>query len=217
MKKYDLSQIMKRAWVIYREHNHKLSWSNSLKRSWNIAKNGVNRVTFEHVYNKYYNEVLNYVTSRINNRETAEEITSDIFLRINNYLNEGRYDVEKAAFKTLLYQIVKNAIIDHWRKKKMNTVHTDGYVNDEGVPTFDFVSNDSDNVEQSELHEEVMMALNGLKENERKVVKMFYIDGYKQNEISETLELSINNVKQIIFRTKDKLQVLLKGAYSLMG
>lgn len=217
MKKYNRSEIMKRAWKIYRKHNHEMSWSDSLTESWNIAKNGVKRVTFEHVYSKYYSMVLNYIVSRISDRETAEEITSDIFLRINNYLNSNKYDVEKASFKTLLFKIVKNAIIDHWRKKKMDVVHTDGYVNSEGIPTFDFISNDADNVERAELHEEVMMALNKLKKSERGVVKMFYLDGYKQNEISETLGLSIANVKQIIFRTKDKLQVLLENAYSLMG
>lgn len=216
-KRYDLSKIMKRAWVIYRANNHKLSWSDSLKQSWNIAKNGVKRISFTDLYNKYYNDVVNYVMSRIGNRETAEEIVNDVFIRINkSYIDNGRYDVNKASFKTLLFNIVKNAIIDYWRKKKMNLAHIDGYTNDNGISSFDFVSKDSNELEQAELHEQVMFALNKLKENEKNVVKMFYLDNYKQKEISEILGLSLTNVKQIIYRTKDKLQVLLKNAYSIM-
>lgn len=217
MKKYDLSQIMKRAWVIYRKHNHKLSWSDSLKESWSIAKNGVGIVTFEQVYTKYNKLVLNFVNSRIHDMSMAEEITQDIFVRVNTLLNEGRYDVMKASFKTLLFTMAKNAIIDQWRKRKMNTVHTDGYVNDEGTATFEYVADEADTMETTELHEQIENAFAQLKERERSVMTMFYFENRKQDEIAELLGMSVSNVKVTILRTKEKLQTMLKGAYSLLG
>lgn len=172
-------------------------------------------IRFIEIYTDYYKEVLSYLTMRLGSAEDAEDVIGVLFTKIDK--NLPFYDPEKATLKTWIYTSVKNAIIDHWRKKKLNTVNPDGYVNDEGLPSFDFVSDENNPTERAELHEEVMFALNKLKENERNVVKMFYLEEYKQDEIAEILELSVTHVKQIIFRTKDKLQVLLKGAYSLMG
>jgi RNA polymerase sigma-70 factor (ECF subfamily) len=99
----------------------------------------------------------------------------------------------------------------------MDVVRTDGYVNSEGMPTFDYVDEDADVVEQKELHEQIMSAFATLKDRERQVMTMFYFENRKQEEIAELLNLSVSNVKLIMFRTKDKLKSLLKGAYSYMG
>jgi RNA polymerase sigma factor (sigma-70 family) len=46
---------------------------------------------------------------------------------------------------------------------------------------------------------------------------MFYFENRKQEEIAELLGMSLSNVKVTILRTKEKLQTMLKGAYSLLG
>lgn len=221
MKNYDLSIIMKRAWAIYRKHNHELSWSDSLKQSWNIAKNGVARLTFNDIYKKYYNDVLNYVSYQIHDREQAEEVVQDLFVRVNTQIELGNYDVNRASAKTWLFTIVTNAIRSEFRKKKAKKaktfVHTDGYVNDEGDSTFDYVSTESDAVETNELSDQIENALRTLKERERTVFTMFHYENRKQDEIAELLGMSVSNVKITILRTKEKLQGMLKDVYLQWG
>lgn len=221
MKNYDLSIIMKRAWVIYRKHNHELSWSDSLKQSWSIAKNGVARLTFNNLYEKYYNDVLNYVSYQIHDREQAEEVVQDLFVRVNTQIELGNYDVNRASAKTWLFTIVTNAIRSEFRKKKAKKaktfVHTDGYVNDEGDSTFEYTSTDSDVVETNELADQIEDALRTLKERERTVFTMFHYENRKQDEIAELLGMSVSNVKVMILRTKEKLQSKLKDVYLQWG
>lgn len=217
-KKYNLSVIMKRAWVIYRKHNHQKSWSDSLRESWAIAKNGVAKLTFDHIYDKYYNDVLSYVTSQLGyDRELAEEVVQDLFVRINAQIEMGNYDSERASAKTWLFAIVKNAIRSEYRRKKNPLVHTDGYVNEDGESTFDYACTDADAVETSELGEQLENALASLKERERSVFTLFHYENRKQDEIAELLGLSLSNVKQILKRTKEKLQEMLKDVYLQWG
>lgn len=213
---YNKSQIMKRAWTIFKASNKTLNWSECLKQSWNIARNGINNVTFERVYNMYYNDVLNYITHRLNNNAIeAEDITQRLFVKISENLK--CYDSRKAKLNTWIYTFTKNAIIDFWRKKKLNKVDIDGCVNEEGKAVFELESDNVDILEQNELKQQIMEAINGLNENEKSVVTMFFLEGRKQDEIAEILGLSKSNVKVITLRAKKKLKSKLQNIYSMLG
>lgn len=209
--KYNLSVIMKRAWSIYRAHNHQKSWSDSLRESWSIAKNNIGRVTFRHIYDTYYSGVVSYIASRIGDFELAQEIGQDVFVRINDHLQS--YDVYRGKVKTWVYSIVNNAIIDEWRRKKQSAVHVDGYTDEEGNKTFDFIDGSTDLVERNELSEQINRAMCGLKERERRIVQMYYFENRKYDEIAEELELSLSNIKVTLMRTKKKLQEQLESVY----
>lgn len=62
----------------------------------------------------YYDEILNYIYSRVFDKNEAEDITQEVFLGM--LLTIKGYDSKKSSFKTYLYQITKYKIIDHIRK-----------------------------------------------------------------------------------------------------
>jgi hypothetical protein len=91
-KTYNKSEIMRRAWVIFRSNNNVNTFSDALKQSWSIAKNGTSIVSFSQIYSEHYNKVLNFVSSKIKGRrEIAEEITQDVFIKVNEHIKN--YDV----------------------------------------------------------------------------------------------------------------------------
>lgn len=62
----------------------------------------------------YYNEILNYIYSRVFDKNEAEDITQEVFLGM--LLTIKGYNPKKSTFRTYLYQIAKYKIIDHIRK-----------------------------------------------------------------------------------------------------
>lgn len=208
---YNKSEIMKRAWVLFR-NNKSESFSDALIQSWNIAKNKVNKITFDHAYKTYYNDVLRYISYRIYDQLTAEELTQDIFIKINEHLNN--YDVHKAKFKTYLYTIVKNKLIDYFRKNaienRKNIVKIDSYVNEEnGKEFFQLDSNvqtDSE-VNNNDLSIVLDKLINSkLNEKERQILNLYFFENKKYLEIAEVLDIPMNTVKGTLNRAKSKMK-----------
>jgi RNA polymerase sigma-70 factor (ECF subfamily) len=218
-KKYNRSEIMKRAWVIYRKNNHTVTWSDSLKQSWAIAKsNGNNNIRIESLYNEYFDSIVYYINGKVNDIEIANDLAQETFAKLNSKLY--LYDSSRGKINTYIYNIASNIITDYWRKINSvkrgsnNTISMDSEVElKEGNVTMQVEStyNDSDNdVEQKELKAILFNAINKtLKENEKQVFLMHYYEGYKYDEISEQLEIPLNTVKVVSMRAKKKLQNVL--------
>lgn len=155
-KTYNKSEIMRRAWKIFRS-NEVDTFSQALRQSWSIAKNGTPTANFNQIYAKEYNKVLNFVSSKIGGRrEIAEEITQDTFLKVNEHIQN--YDVYKGKITTWLYTIAKNKVIDFYRTdKSRHMVGVDGFVNDEGESTFQFA--DTVNTDEAVNSEDTMSAV----------------------------------------------------------
>jgi len=79
MKRYNKSDVMKSAWVLFRTQDK--TFSECLKESWYIAKNENDCDTFEKIYAKYSKEIYRYVIFKVRHVEIAKELTQDIFLK----------------------------------------------------------------------------------------------------------------------------------------
>lgn len=72
-------------------------------------------VTFEAVYDRYFDSVFRFVIYRTGNREVAKDLTADIFFKI--YKKFSAYDSKKGSFEVWLYTIAGNRVKDYYRKK----------------------------------------------------------------------------------------------------
>jgi len=73
---------------------------------------------------KYYNEIFAYAYKQISDRETALDLTQEIFIAVLRSLHT--YDSGRAAFRTWLYRIATNKIIDNRRRSVPPAVSLDG-------------------------------------------------------------------------------------------
>ena len=73
------------------------------------------RAIFQHLYEKYHQDVFQFLFYMVKNRETAEDLMQEVYIKvINNYEKfEGQ-----SSEKTWLYSIARNTAIDHFRKQK---------------------------------------------------------------------------------------------------
>lgn len=208
-KNYNKSIIMRRAWVIFRKEND-LTFPESLKKSWYIAKNGKNNNTFDEVYNKNYNQILYFVNGWVKNMIEAEDITAKVFIKLNE--NFDKYDVYQAKISTYLHVIAKSMIIDFFRTNhKDKYVNVNNFVDNDGKEIFQFVDeNTNDNIENDELKNSINDALNNLKPKYKEIAVLYFVKELSYKEISNILDLPMGTVKGNISRVRKMLQENLK-------
>ncbi len=138
----------------------------------------------ESVYIEYYSKVLGYVSNRVHNRNDAEDIAANVFLKV--YKNISSFDSEKSSLSTWIYTITRNTLIDYFKKTHISSPLSET----EASP---------DNVEESFLREELLqtlaVALEGLDVRERDIVILHYYKQKTLTEIASLMLLSYSYVK----------------------
>lgn len=152
---------------------------------------------FGDLYDAYAEKIYRFVYFKTFHKETAEDLTSDIFIKALERI--GQYDASKGVFSAWLYRVARNTVIDHYRTSHPAESIEDGW---------DFIS--STDVER-EAHaslqlEKVSEAMKGLKSEQREILTMRLWDGLSHAEIASILDLSESNVKQIFSRTTRSLK-----------
>lgn len=169
-------------------------------------------LTFESIYNKNHKKVLNYITYKLGNKnkETAEEIANDVFIRVHKHLNN--YKPQESSVSTWIFSIANNLVIDHYRRKSLNTFSVNAATDDEGKEMFDHKANVLD-PEQTFVNNEsgqlVINAINSLPQSYRRLSEMFFLEECSHQEIVNELNIPLNTLKVQIMRSKAMLRELL--------
>jgi len=146
-----------------------------------------------------YPRIYRYVFYRVNNREDAEDLTSEVFVRMVKFLN-----TQKGSFHAWLYRIAANLVIDYYRRRARRKEISLGDEREEFLPSME------DHAEKTLLLEELRRALSELTEEQKQVITLKFMEGYDNSEIAEILSKSIGAVKALQFRGLAALRESLK-------
>lgn len=80
----------------------------------------------KNIWNEFNQELLGFIKSRVNNSENAEDILQEVFVKIHKNIDSIKNNKKVTSW---VYQITRNAIIDHYRKKKTNTTEYENWKN----------------------------------------------------------------------------------------
>ncbi len=156
----------------------------------------------ETIYREYHDRILNYISFKVGNHEDAEDICSEVFIKIQKNLD--KYEEDKASVARWIYVIAGNTIIDYYRARKTF----------EEVP--EELPSDSD-LENEMLSKESLSeladALMKLSEEERTVIVLHYYEGLKLTEIEKRTGMSYGQVK---LRHNSGLKTLQKYLKNIM-
>lgn len=169
---------------------------------------------FNAIYKQHNSAISRYVNMKIKDKMVAEELISDIFVKIS--INMEKYDEQKATFRTWIFNIAKNTLIDHLRKK---TLVTESY----DVPLF---NNQSDNVHDympiatSDLDplellinniniDKLYVAISKLNKKQRELITMYAIGGNSYKDIAEKLDMPLGTIKARIHTARLNLKEIL--------
>ena len=143
------------------------------------------------------------------NREEAEEVVQDAFVRAFRSLGRFRGD---SQFTTWFYRILHNVAMStlQRRGKYQHTSYEEG----SGLELEQPANEDGDllaGIEQKQLLELVEEALRALPERYRVVLTLFYVQEMKYDEITAVLDLPMGTVKTLLFRGRESLRSAIAG------
>ena len=146
--------------------------------------------------------VYRYVRFRVATRETAEDVTSQVFMKALRSIH--RYDATRAAPRTWLLRIARNAVTDHLRSlKRRGSLH----VSLDRVP--DLVAQIPSQEERVMKQERIQALLNGtqmLRGADQEILSLRYGAGLDNSEIASSLDISPNAVAVRVHRALKRLK-----------
>lgn len=158
--------------------------------------------SIEEVYEQFFPKVYSYVFYKLLHKEETEDLVSRVFLKIVQNLH--RYDARKASIGTWVFTIVDNALIDYYRRRRLNLSIDDEASGVAGALRVDFDAQ----LEQIAAPERraVYRVLATLPERERTFIYYKYFERMTNREIARRMGMNESTVGAILSRTRAKLK-----------
>lgn len=145
---------------------------------------------------EYYNEILNYVSKLVGDKEFAKDVAQETFTRVME-LEPG-----KEINRSFLYKTSRNIVIDELRKKrKFSQVE---FI--EEVFSIPQDEQPDEIVIEDNQYQNLMKIVHTLPPRSKEAFIFHAIDGYSRKEIAEIMGISQNAVEKHITRATKKLQ-----------
>jgi len=175
---------------------------NQIHRLIQSCKKG-NQVAQMQVYDTYAQAMFT-VACRYLKDEDAKDAMQEGFLKA--FTNIESYKPE-ATFGAWLKRIIINQCLDVLKKRRLE-------FSDDEVETLHIMDDDNWSFDSIITKTEILFAIEQLTEKHKIVVKLYLIEGYDHEEISDILEIPVKTSRTHLRRGKLKLQYLLKQTYN---
>lgn len=169
-----------------------------------IAQAG-NAEAFGEIYNRYAQSIFRYLYAHLNERQDAEDLMADVFLRTWQALPE--YQRRKGVpFYVFLYRIARNRLIDYYRRNEVRKldVTLDKTLGENQEP----LQTATEDIEHSIVHH----FLEKLREDYRTVISLRFLSGLSPEETAAVMDKSVGAVRVLQHRALAALQRLMKEA-----
>ncbi|HEY8685066.1 MAG TPA: sigma-70 family RNA polymerase sigma factor [Chloroflexota bacterium] len=161
----------------------------------------------EQVFARYVNPIYRFMYSRVGNREDAEDLTSEVFMKATGLLEVGRTEPSIAAW---LFTVARTVLADHWRKyyRRGDTVELDEL-------ELLHVSEQTESSRASEQHARLLeQVMSGLPDRYRRVLELRFLHGYTIQETATEMGISPNNAKVVQHRALAQAFTLVEESIS---
>lgn len=139
-----------------------------------------NAEAFGQLYDAYMERIYRFIYFRVEDQQTAEDITSQVFLRAWNNLD--RFRLGRTPYLAWLYTIAHNAVIDHYRTRKVTTALEDVRLSQPDYA--EVVENVIDIEVEMKSIKSAMQTLTG---DQQQVLRLKFIEGMSNDEIARHL------------------------------
>lgn len=162
------------------------------------------RASQRELYKLYYSYGMSICLRYSKNRQEAQEILNDGFVKVFNNLE--KYDL-KLSFKAWLRRILINSAIDYYRKHHKHQ------------HTLEIVQNQHFDESPNALHnlsvQEIMKMVHKLSPAYRMVFNLYVVEGYKHQEIAKQLNITVGASKSNLAKARMKLRAMLEPTYNV--
>ena len=165
---------------------------------------------FAQLVQRYQRYVFTLVNRFTSNREDAEEISQDIFVKAYRSLADFRGE---AKFSTWLYTVVRTSCITFLRKKQLDTISLD---NERTLVQLENKESgfNANIVEQKSRHAMLNAAIRLLSPDDSQILTLFYKGEQSLEEIGRIMGLEPNTVKVKLHRARNRLKDKMEKHFS---
>ena len=201
LSKYFFYSLVTKGSVV--SSNEQMTTNNDQKIINQILEGDTN--AFSVLVDNYKELVFTLAMRMVKNREEAEEVSQDTFIKVYKSLNKFKGN---SKFSTWIFRVAYNTCLDRLKKikREYNVVAIDEFTEHQ-VKTLD---NALDQMEAQEHKQKIQECLQLLPSDDSFLLTLYYFEDQSLEEISKVVGITANNVKVKLFRSRKKLTSILK-------
>ncbi len=160
-------------------------------------------------FRKYYRSLCYFALEIVGVEETSEDVVQHVFTRI---ISTGVAFESEDHFRSYIYNAVRNASLSALSSSRRNS-------HDDLESSADIPSDNGDSdcaIIRAEMIRMIREAIDTLPPRYKSVFMLAYVEGLKNDEIAERLGISVNTVKVIRQRAKQRMREMLKDIYPML-
>lgn len=151
----------------------------------------------QEIWKIYHKQLLGFISSKISNKETAQDVLHEVFIKIHSKMHTLN-DITK--MRAWIYQITRNTIIDYYRKHKSK----------EEIPLWvDEEFQNSDEVLKEELSFCLGYLIGKLPQKYKTAIQISEIEGKTQQELADYENITLAGAKSRVQRGRDILKHMI--------
>jgi len=164
-----------------------------------IAAAKENSKHFELLYNKYHEPIFRYIYQRMDDKELAFDITTNVFVKALS--NIQKYQFKGVPFSAWLFRIAKSELYQAFKDRKAErTINVD-------TEHLNQIAEELNDTEDRELLKtQLLNHISTLHETDLQLIELRFFEDRSFREIGEILEMTENNAKVKCFRALQKLK-----------
>jgi RNA polymerase sigma-70 factor (ECF subfamily) len=161
---------------------------------------------FAILVDRYKDLVFTLALRMLKNREEAEEVAQDTFIKAYKSLDKFKGD---SKFSTWIYRVAYNTSLDRIKKnrKHLNNVE----INEFTAHQILSIDNALEKLELKEQAEAIQRCIDLLPSEESFLLTLYYFDDLSLDDISKIVGITANSIKVKLFRSRKKLAIILKS------
>lgn len=152
------------------------------------------------IYEDYAIKVRNYILSKVNDFNLAEDLTSDVFVKVYSKLDS--FNDKKASLSTWIFTITRHTLIDYYRTRKVN----------EELPEDLTYEEDEEDICTPENLDTLKEGLKKLSDKERDLIVLHYYSKKTLKDIANKMNISYAYAKVLHAKALLKLKNSFKNS-----
>lgn len=161
---------------------------------------------FSTLIDMYKDLVFTLALRMLKNREEAEEVAQDTFIKTYKSLHKFKGD---SKLSTWIYKVAYNTSLDRIKKNKKHL--NDVEINEFTAHQVKTIDNALDTLEAQEREEAIQRCIASLPSEDSFLLTLYYFDDLSLDEISKIVGITANSIKVKLFRCRKKLATILKS------
>jgi RNA polymerase sigma-70 factor (ECF subfamily) len=143
------------------------------------------------------------------NKELAEDLLMDVYLKA--YEKFKKFDPNKASFKTWIFTIAHNHLVNHWRDNKAHATTSLEYLEEEGVAAA--ITEPENNAANDIEYEKIQRVLSLMKDSEREMITLRYLEDLDYKEIAAITNKKEGAIRTCLSRAMENFRKFHKKVY----